>query len=86
MVVHIEGGLAARACVPPGLCCPTFNAKVWLETLADLIGGKVTAPKGQDAKLVVNMKVGGAVDQATLDIALLAALEFADTALNLNVK
>jgi hypothetical protein len=32
------------------------------------------------------MKVVGAVDRATLDKALLAALEFADTALNLNVK
>jgi hypothetical protein len=52
-----------------------------LKSFADLVGGDVAAPKGQDPRYIVNMKNVPTVDKAALDKALIAALEFVDSSL-----
>ncbi len=82
LVAQVEGGgIAARACVPSNLCNEHFEAESWLKSFADLVGGDVAAPKGQDPRYIVNMKNVPTVDKAALDKALIAALEFVDSSL-----
>ena len=83
LVAQVEEGLSARACVPSHLVSHSFNAGLWLESLADVLGGKVSAPKGQDSKCIVNMRPVQVTDKALTDKALLAVVEFADAALTM---
>lgn len=83
VVAPVDGdGIVARACVPPNCCNEHFVAELWLKTFADFIGGNVAAPKGQDPRNVVNMKIVQKADKVSLDKALLAALEFVDSSVN----
>ena len=81
LVAQLEDGVSARACVPSHLVSDSFNAQLWLEALADVLGGKVAAPKGQDSKYIVNMRPVQVPDKVLTDEALLAVLAFADAAL-----
>ena len=82
----MDGGLVARACVPTKCVSSHFDAKSWLASFADIVGGKVGPPKGQDPMFVANMKAVAVQDQQLLDKAIISALEFADHVLtNSNV-
>ena len=81
LVSRVEDGLSARACVPAHLVSQTFNAKLWLEALAKIVGGVVAAPKGQDSNLIVNMRPVQVTDETLTMEALLAVLEFANAAM-----
>lgn len=57
LVMCVSGGqMKARACVPMAMTSDKFNAQLWLQEVAVVFNGTVSAPKGQDAALVCNMK------------------------------
>lgn len=47
LVAELEGIITARACVPPKIASDHFNAKLWLQSFANVVGGVVNPPKGQ---------------------------------------
>ncbi|XP_023174099.2 alanine--tRNA ligase, mitochondrial [Drosophila hydei] len=46
----------ARCCVPQNCISKQFNASLWLQSFAETFNGQVSAPKGQNAEIVCNMK------------------------------
>jgi hypothetical protein len=62
----------------------SFDAKSWLSSFADVVGGKVATPRGQKSTAVANMKAIVLKEPQILDEAFLAAFEFANNSPSLS--
>lgn len=82
LVMCVSGSqMKARACVPASMASDKFNAQRWLEEVAFIFKASVAPPKGQDAKLVCNMKtvkVKTTTVEEQIEGALKRAHEFAE--------
>ncbi|GLV40333.1 Alanyl-tRNA synthetase mitochondrial [Carabus blaptoides fortunei] len=73
----------ARCCVPQNMVTDKFNAELWLNnTVVNVFKSSSSAPKGQDATLVCNMKAKRIKKihwDSLIEEALVSAKKFADT-------
>ncbi|EDW30166.1 GL22619 [Drosophila persimilis] len=56
VVSMCDSVVKARCCVPQNSVNQEFDASSWLQSFAATFGGQVAAPKGQNPKIVCNMK------------------------------
>ena len=80
LLVKIGKELKGKAVVPQNLVNEEFDAKKILEIVSAGVGGKVSAPRGQDEKMNCNL-IGGRVgmSEEQLDEVLDNVMEFATT-------
>jgi len=52
---QVKGEVKGKALVPKEMVSSTFSAKLWLEIAAELLGSKVSAPRGQNEDINCNM-------------------------------
>ncbi|XP_068083675.1 alanine--tRNA ligase, mitochondrial isoform X2 [Anabrus simplex] len=79
-----KGMVKARCCVPEEMASDNFNAKLWLRPVLDTFKVQGFTPRGQDERLVFNMKgkkVKETELQALVKSAVKAASELAQVAL-----
>jgi alanyl-tRNA synthetase len=76
-----DGVIKGRCCIPKHLVSDTFTAEKWLAVVGDVFQAQVSAPKGQSAAEVCNLKakkVNNADFEEQLEVAIEKANEFAD--------
>lgn len=57
VISYTDNVVQARCCVPKELCSENFNAEKWLtESILSIFKGQIMSAKGQNQKLVCNMK------------------------------